>query len=100
MKISFLILVAFVCSISVLAQQNKATQMGQPHKVKSDSLPPARNLQLIARSYGDSVVLRWAPAKATLWYFANKAGYSVLRYEVREKKNRSFKPGEINSDAH
>jgi fibronectin type 3 domain-containing protein len=86
MKISFLILVAFICSISVLAQQNKGAQIGQPRKVNSDSLPPARNLQLIARSYGDSVVLRWAPAKATLWYFANKAGYSIIRYEVRDKK--------------
>ncbi len=86
MKISFLILIAFILSVPVLAQQNKGALIGQPQKVKSDSLPPARNLQLIARSYGDSVVLRWAPAKATLWYFANKSGYSMLRYEVRNKQ--------------
>jgi len=87
MKISLLILVAILCSISVSAQQNKGAQIGLAQKVKSDSLPPSRNLQLIARSYGDSVVLRWAPAKATLWYFANKSGYSVIRYEVRDKKS-------------
>ncbi len=87
MKKLIFIMLIFIGSLSAYTQQNKQNA-GMPHKVKSapDTLPKPHNLQVIARSYGDSVVLRWAPAKATLWYFANKSGYQVVRYEVENKK--------------
>ena len=86
MKKSLLILVVFIIALSVSAQQKKAILSRQAHRVQADSLLPSKNMQLIARSYGDSVVLRWAPAKATLWYFANKAGYKIIRYDIENKK--------------
>ena len=81
-------------SLSAIAQQNKSvpdkSKKVNPitmQKVKpADTLPRQHNLQLLARYYGDSVVLRWAPSKATLWEFANKAGYIIVRFEIDNKK--------------
>lgn len=42
---------------------------------------PRPNLRLIARSYGDSVVLRWGTTGHTSWKVAGKAGYIIERYE-------------------
>ncbi len=86
MKHTILVFFCLLSGLSMLAQQNKSVA-GAPEKNRqSDSLPPEHNLQIIARNYGDSVVLRWAPAKSTLWYFANKSGYRLIRYEVVNKK--------------
>jgi hypothetical protein len=76
-----------ICNLSAFAQQ--VTQhAGIPHKINNtaDSLHQPKNLKVIARSYGDSVVLRWGPLKATLWYFANKSGYLIIRYNVENNK--------------
>lgn len=82
-----LVALLIICTLSAFTQQ--VTQnAGMPHKVNNteDSLHQPKNLQVIARSYGDSVVLRWGPLKATLWYFANKSGYQVIRYNVDNNK--------------
>ena len=91
---TFIILLALIAGLSpALAQPTKNNTPQTPKrsgptyvKAPKDSVPPVHNLQVIARSYGDSVVLRWAPGLATLWYFANKSGYVVTRYEVDQKK--------------
>jgi hypothetical protein len=85
-KIVFTIIV-LICSHAISAQQVK-NHPGMPQKVKNvtDTMPKPRNIHVIARNYGDSVVLRWAPSKSTLWHFANKAGYMIVRYEVENKK--------------
>ena len=38
-------------------------------------------IKVLARSYGDSVVLRWAPADFVSWRFINHVGVDVLRYD-------------------
>jgi len=87
MKNFLLLILVLLGSVSAIAQQGK-TMAGMPQKVKNaaDTVPRQRNLQVIGRSYGDSIVLRWAPTEAYLWYFANKSGYQVIRYEVENKK--------------
>ncbi len=37
-------------------------------------------LHLLARSYGDSIVLRWAPEDYATWRHLNRVGMDVLRY--------------------
>ena len=92
MKTFIILLVLFAGLSPALAQTKNNTpqtpKRNGPTYVKApkDSVPPVHNLQVIARSYGDSVVLRWAPGLATLWYFANTSGYVVTRYEVDQKK--------------
>ncbi|TAK46385.1 MAG: fibronectin type III domain-containing protein [Saprospiraceae bacterium] len=39
-------------------------------------------LQVVARNYGDSIVLRWAPATAARWLQGNAAGYLIERIPV------------------
>ncbi len=46
------------------------------------------SVQVIARSYGDSVVLRWAPTLSAAWTWGNKYGYMVERFTL--VKNGQF----------
>lgn len=46
---------------------------------------PRPNLRIIARSYGDSVVLRWGTTSHASWKVAGKAGYIIERYEYSPK---------------
>jgi len=94
-KFLILFLIYSSIALSLLAQQQKTLQIQKdknsnvhPQKVieSADTLPIRKNLMLIGRSYGDSVVLRWAPTKPTLWYLANKSGYSIIRYQFENKK--------------
>ena len=47
------------------------------------------NLQMLARSYGDSIVIRWAPDEYVPWKFLNGKGVWLIRYEAEPNK-----PGE------
>lgn len=42
------------------------------------------SLQLIARGYGDSIVLRWGPVDRSAWEEGRKHGYIVERFEVAD----------------
>lgn len=66
------IVIAALLALSVLplAAQEKKTQ------------PFTANLQLSARVYADSVVLRWAPDAPGAWSASNLAGYSIERSEI------------------
>lgn len=39
-------------------------------------------IAMIGKSYGDSIVLRWAPSSVDLWLSLNKTGYSIVRMEM------------------
>ncbi len=41
--------------------------------------PPRPGIRALIRSYGDSIVLRWAPDDAAAWSINNKYGYRILR---------------------
>ncbi len=43
-------------------------------------------IRVIARSYGDSVVVRWAPTAAWAWNSLNSAGYTVERIDISDPK--------------
>ena len=45
------------------------------------------SIKVIAKSYGDSVVLRWAPANAWAWHKLNYMGYKIERIDLSEKDN-------------
>jgi uncharacterized protein len=51
-----------------------------------DSIPEFQqhNLALLAKYYGDSVVLRWAPKNPLFWKESNNSGYVIHRYTVDE----------------
>ncbi|MEO9022512.1 MAG: hypothetical protein ABI237_08295 [Ginsengibacter sp.] len=39
------------------------------------------SLRAMAKAYGDSVVIRWAPGSATAWKLCNDSGYQVIRID-------------------
>ena len=39
-------------------------------------------ISLIARNYGDSVVLRWAPNNPLVWQYCNRVGYQLTRFRI------------------
>ena len=48
----------------------------------SDTLEKGPNLRMVARSYGDSVVLRWGATTHTAWKVAGSGGYMVQRFDL------------------
>lgn len=51
--------------------------------------PPVMSsgIRVIAKAYGDSIVLRWAPLRPWAWNKLNKLGYKIERIDVSEKDN-------------
>lgn len=41
------------------------------------------NIGFFARSYGDSIILRWAPGNASIWEHAKKSGYRISKCEYK-----------------
>lgn len=58
-----------------------------PSKELSNS---TQQMHIIAKNYGDSIVLRWAPGNASSWVLANKKGYILQRSEYRRDSNGKF----------
>src|SRR5690606_36196722 len=50
------------------------------------------SIHSLARTYGDSTVLRWAPQDETTWLMTRNKGYRVFRYEVDSFKVSKLKP--------
>jgi hypothetical protein len=49
-------------------------------QTETDSLQ--NDLVMIARSYGDSIILRWAPTSYHVWQLGNKHGYVLERWHA------------------
>jgi uncharacterized protein len=54
---------------------------------KVDSLVSQNKVEIKAKNYGDSVVLRWQPKNELYWKVANQVGYVVERYTVSSDTN-------------
>ena len=57
--------------------------------VRQEMQTPGRyhsHIHLLARSYGDSIVLRWAPEDYVSWQYLNAVGVNVIRYTVPDLK--------------
>ena len=74
------IAIVFPLYLGVATVQGQGTSK-QPFKA---------NIQLSAKAYGDSIVLRWAPDSPGAWTTANHYGYAIERTEVPAKG--SFDP--------
>lgn len=58
---------------------------GQTQTKLPDSVEYKSSIHILGKYYGDSIVLRWAPADASLWRAYNKVGYVIERMEMGEK---------------
>jgi len=64
--------IAFLLNFGI---ENSQGQVKKPQPFKA-------NIQLSAKVYGDSIVLRWAPDSPGAWTTANQFGYAIERTEV------------------
>jgi uncharacterized protein len=69
-KLCFLILLSLIAA-GALAQN-------EPEQADETEI----RIRVLARSYGDSIVLRWAPEEAAVWSIINRYGYNVTRRYV------------------
>jgi fibronectin type 3 domain-containing protein len=88
LKIVFIILLLLMQTF-VFAQKEKikndtkkVTQINKEEKVILQS-----GIKVIAKAYGDSIVLRWAPTRPWAWNKLNYLGYTIERIDLNEKDN-------------
>lgn len=78
------ILIASACllvlSLSMQAQETDENVAPVPQQEEETII----RIALLARSYGDSIVLRWAPDNAAAWSATNRYGYILERAFVAE----------------
>lgn len=67
------------CLLFLLFEINVLGQIAQP---EYDQKKPS--VKAIARSFGDSILIRWAPDDPVLWQFGNKYGYRIVRTMVSD----------------
>lgn len=77
-KIYFRILLLVFLGIS--------SRLGSDLYAQESSVPFTANLQVTAKVYEDSVVLRWAPDKAGAWLKSKDAGFIITRNEITDKR--------------
>ncbi len=63
--------------------------IAQKNGVENVHVPRVR-IQVAARSYGDSAVLRWAPGNAALWQIGIKNGYVVKRVSLKKNQQDGY----------
>src|SRR5665647_456952 len=87
-KIVFIILLLLMQTF-VFAQKGKiknnkkeGTQINNEEKVILQS-----GIKVIAKAYGDSIVLRWAATRPWAWSKLNYLGYKIERIDLNEKDN-------------
>ena len=87
--VPFLTLFFATGSIVVYAQEKEGFDTTSIMSI-SESLGFRPGVHLLARSYGDSVVLRWGPTTPDVWLAGNNGGYIVERILVdRDTSNRN-----------
>lgn len=80
MKKIFSIIILIVLVQVARGQETDSTQSSDPA------------IMALAKSYGDSIVLRWAPSTSALWAIANQYGYIIERLSYM--KPEDFDPGQ------
>ncbi len=84
-KRSFFMLFFLPAFLSAIAQEAKRKDSGKNNQPTPKIYQAAILVQ--AKSYGDSVVVRWAPTSAWAWSTLNKTGYVVERIDLTEAKH-------------
>lgn len=76
--ITVLILTLLWSGFQLSAQENESADTLSVAE-EGDYERPVYDFVVVARSYGDSIVLRWAPQNAGVWLSANYYGWNIIR---------------------
>jgi uncharacterized protein len=75
----------WACALLMVTAFDAGAQPVEPKKPIIDTSDPRHaSIELVTKSFGDSVVLRWGPSKPGAWTIANKLGYIVERAPISE----------------
>lgn len=74
-------------SAILLQAQSEQAENTQQETLVAERHP---NLRLLARSYGDSVVLRWGALDHITWKVAGRAGYIVERFAIQRTEKAQW----------
>lgn len=86
MKKIFFTTLIFVTMLSLGQSICYAQTDSIANELQSESFGNPNKVYMKIRSYGDSIVIRWAPENAAVWLLGNAYGWNV----VREKTNEEF----------
>jgi uncharacterized protein len=75
----------FLVAVTANAQKPGAQKPNAPKPAAQKS---NQAIRVLADGRGDSVILRWAPSTAYLWLMANKYGYTIERFTIKEGDQR------------
>lgn len=86
-KISIFLLLSIVAMAAAVAQVPNPTKASKEEPLyivdtslaKGDTIRDILGLRILARSYGDRIVLRWAPVNSGVWSTANSYGWNLFR---------------------
>jgi len=81
-RLSRFIIAACILNFCLTGFVTGQTGRQDPSSITEAAAEPHSRIQLITRSYGDSIVLRWAPDKPVAWSVTNRFGYTVTRSYV------------------
>lgn len=78
---TILVFLACIMSVCPLTAQEDTTTPATDTTAKASGEyeRPMYDFKVLARSYGDSIVLRWAPLNAGVWISANHYGWNIIR---------------------
>lgn len=100
-RISIFILFIVASFSMVFAQDPKPTKVvnEKPLYIRDsvdnvdDSIKDVSGLRLLARSYGNRIVLRWAPVNSGVWSTANNYGWNLFRGSSDDNDTSFFVDG-------
>jgi hypothetical protein len=75
--------ILFVSLLSGLSAVMLCNTVNAQRKAATSS-PEHLHLAAITKGYGDSVVIRWAPADPVAWLMGNKSGYRITRIDLSD----------------
>ncbi|HCR53573.1 MAG TPA: hypothetical protein DIW27_04095 [Cytophagales bacterium] len=81
----FILIVIFIANYGWVRSQSDSAKMGHA-------------IQVVAKNYTDSIVIRWAPENFNDWIELNRSGYNIYRLEITENMPRGMKPELLNKD--
>jgi hypothetical protein len=78
--------VIIATSILVATAASAQSKTAQKEAAQRDSLP----IHVIARGYGDSIVVRWVPGSAPAWMLTRTTGYILKRRVFRKEAGNKY----------
>lgn len=84
-KLLILVIATFSVAYAQQPQRPSSQPTDEPRYVQdtstsdADTIDTPQGLRLLARSYGDRIVLRWAPLDAGVWMTSNSYGWHLFR---------------------